>query len=150
MTCWSLTKPTREPSTSILSWVCCKTILRQRADLKVIITSATIDTRKFSAAFDNAPVIEVSGTLFPVTVEYFQPEEKKPSSSGDGETYVEQAVAAVDRILGQSPAGDLLVFMPTAQDIRETCRIITGRRYAGVTVLPLYAQLPAGRPGERF
>ena len=129
-----------------------KTILPRRPDLKVIITSATIDTEKFSAAFAKAPVIEVSGTLYPVTVRYLSSEDGKSGHGGENGpgSYVEQAVAAVDDILAGGEPGDVLVFMPTAQDIRETCRTLSGRRYPSLTVLPLFAQLPADRQESVF
>ena len=129
-----------------------KTILAKRADLKVVITSATIDTRKFSAAFSDAPVIEVSGTLYPVTVEHIAPETGKTGPAGDGapDAYVDQAASAVDGVMRKTATGDILVFMPTARDIRDLCRILTGRKYPAATVLPLYAQLPANRQESVF
>ncbi|MBI5594353.1 MAG: ATP-dependent RNA helicase HrpA [Deltaproteobacteria bacterium] len=118
-----------------------KTLLRKRNDLKLIITSATIDTDKFSKAFDHAPVIEVSGRMYPVEVRYLPP---NPSSDENDEpTPVELAVKAVDRLCRQGPFGDVLIFMPTEQDIRETCELIEGRRLSGITVLPLFARLSA-------
>jgi ATP-dependent helicase HrpA len=90
-----------------------KGLLRKRKDLKLIITSATIDTLKFSKAFDNAPIIEVSGRMFPVEVRYrppTEPEEREKS-------FAELAADAVDELTAEEP-GDMLVFMPTEQDIR--------------------------------
>ncbi|MFH0998819.1 MAG: DUF3418 domain-containing protein [Pseudomonadota bacterium] len=116
-----------------------KTLLRKRSDLKLIITSATIDTDKFSKAFDHAPVIEVSGRMYPVEVRYLPP--NAPSDTDDEPTPVELAVKAVDRLCRQEPPGDVLIFMPTEQDIRETCELIAGRRLQHVTVLPLFARL---------
>ncbi len=129
-----------------------KTILPRRPDLKVVITSATIDTQKFSAAFENAPVIDVSGALYPVTVQYQPPPAKKSSATGDGDaaSCVDLAVAAVERVIADEATGDVLVFMPTARDIRETCRILTGRKHASLTVLPLYAQIPPERQESVF
>ncbi len=116
-----------------------KTLLQNRSDLKLIITSATIDTDKFSKAFDRAPVIEVSGRMYPVEVRYLSP--NAPSNEDDEPTPVELAVKAADRLCSQEPFGDILIFMPTEQDIRETCELIEGRRLQRVTVLPLYARL---------
>ena len=118
-----------------------KTLLRKRKDLKLIITSATIDTDKFSKAFDNAPVIEVSGRMYPVEVRYLPP--NAPSDEDGEPSPVELAVKAVDRLCRQEPFGDVLIFMPTEQDIRETCEMIEGRRLMHVTVLPLFARLSA-------
>ncbi|MBC2715389.1 MAG: ATP-dependent RNA helicase HrpA [Desulfobacteraceae bacterium] len=117
-----------------------RTLLQKRKDLKLIVTSATIDTEKFSKAFDNAPVIEVSGRMFPVEVRYW-----KAGGDDDSEeqTIVDHAVDAVDSIAGQYHAGDILVFMPTEHDIRETCENLEGRKYRHTIILPLYARLSA-------
>jgi ATP-dependent helicase HrpA len=116
-----------------------KTILPRRRDLRVIITSATIDAEKFSKAFGDAPVIEVSGRLYPVEVRY------RPLDAGIGEngetTFVDAAVRAVAEIVGRRDPGDILVFMPTEQDIRDTCELITGRFKEQIAILPLFARL---------
>lgn len=116
-----------------------KTLLVKRSDLKLIITSATIDTDKFSKAFDRAPVIEVSGRMYPVEVRYLPP--NVTSGEDDEQTPVELAVRAVEGLCRHQPFGDVLIFMPTEQDIRETCELIEGRRLRNVTVLPLFARL---------
>lgn len=116
-----------------------KTLVQKRNDLKLIITSATIDTEKFSKAFDNAPVIEVSGRAYPVKVHYWPVEEFDKAE--DEATHVEIAVAAVDRIIRQGPFGDILVFMPTEQDIRDTCELLEDRKLNRVDILPLFARL---------
>jgi ATP-dependent helicase HrpA len=121
-----------------------KNLLRRRRDLKLIITSATIDTQKFSRAFDNAPVIEVSGRMFPVETRYFPLESETDVDQG----YVEAAVRAVDRLQQKSPHGDILIFMPTEQDIRETCDLIEGRHHPGMQVMPLFARL-SGKEQKR-
>ncbi len=118
-----------------------KRLIQKRPDLKLIITSATIDTEKFSKAFFDAPVVDVSGRMYPVDVEYMPPENVFENS--DDFSYVDGAVHAVDRVMKRSPFGDILVFMPTEQDIRETCEILEANRYKGATVLPLYARLAA-------
>jgi ATP-dependent helicase HrpA len=124
-----------------------RTLIRRRRDLRVVITSATIDTAKFSKAFGEAPVIEVSGRTYPVEVRYEPPEETR----GEGElTPVEQAASAVRRIQQERRAGDILVFMPTEQDIREACEIIAGASPPGTLVLPLFARLTAAEQGRVF
>ncbi|NPV05910.1 MAG: ATP-dependent RNA helicase HrpA [Syntrophaceae bacterium] len=115
-----------------------KTLLRRRRDLKVVITSATIDTEKFSAAFGGAPIIEVSGRLYPVEIRY-EPLEEDPEEV----THVEAAVRVVDDLLDGGGGGDILVFMPTEQDIRDACEMLEGRGRRGVKILPLYARLPS-------
>lgn len=123
-------------------------LLKRRDDLHVVITSATLETDKFSAAFGGAPVIEVSGRLYPVEVEY-APATAGGDNDGD-ETYVDMAVQAVENILLRRRPGDALVFMPTEQDILETCERIDARGFPDTTVLPLYARLPAGRQRAVF
>ncbi|MFA6012799.1 MAG: ATP-dependent RNA helicase HrpA, partial [Desulfobacteraceae bacterium] len=113
-------------------------LLEKRRDLKVIITSATIDTRKFSEAFGGAPVIEVSGRTFPVDVIYRPAEDKD-----EEEQYVDRAVAAVEEINRFGPFGDILMFMPTEADIRECCELLNGRSYLHAVVMPLYARMSA-------
>ncbi|MFW5853978.1 MAG: ATP-dependent RNA helicase HrpA [Thermodesulfobacteriota bacterium] len=123
-----------------------KDLVHRRKDLKLIITSATIDTEKFSKAFDDAPIIEVSGRMYPVEVRY-----TAPSSSNEDQTHVDLAVSAMDKLQQESPyGGDVLIFMPTEQDIRETCELLEGRNYTGVTVLPLFARLSAGDQSRVF
>jgi len=125
-----------------------KTLLNRRADLKLIITSATIDTEKFSNAFGNAPVIEVSGRMYPVDVRY-RPPEFAEAQNNDW-THVELAVKAVRQLLKESAAGDILVFMPTEQDIRETCGMLDGLRPKKSHILPLYARLTAAQQARVF
>jgi len=115
-----------------------KNLLRRRKDLKVVITSATIDTEKFSAAFGGAPIVEVSGRLYPVEIRY-----EPPGEDPEEITHVEAAVRVVDGILDEGERGDILVFMPTEQDIRETCDLLEGRDRRDVRILPMYARLPS-------
>lgn len=133
-----------------------KNLLKKRRHLKLIITSATIDTEKFSKAFDHAPVIEVSGRMFPVDVRYVSPETQWMPSPIEGESqeseisHVDMAVHAVDQLQRKSRQGDILVFMPTEQGIRETCEMIEGRGYPDVHVLPLFARLSAAEQSRIF
>jgi ATP-dependent helicase HrpA len=123
-------------------------LLKRRTDLKVLITSATIDTAKFAAAFDNAPVIEVSGRMYPVEVRYWPPAVE--AAEGEEASYVEGAVAAVERLHREGPRGDMLVFMPTEQDIRETCELLEARVLPRTQVMPLYARLSSGEQRRVF
>jgi len=125
-----------------------RNLITKRTDLKLIITSATIDTQKFSKAFHDAPVIEVSGRMYPVEVRYWKKPalDEKPGGKDDTEeeqTLPDLAADAVDTIMGQGRAGDILVFMPTEHDIRETVDTLEGRKYRYTVVLPLYARLSA-------
>ncbi len=111
----------------------------RRPDLKIIITSATIDTEAFSKAFDGAPIIEVSGRVYPVEVIYSPLDEMKGDKAEL--TYIDAAVEAVERVLLESSVGDVLVFMPTERDIRETRDLLEGRRLGRVEVVPLFGRL---------
>jgi len=125
-----------------------KTLLVKRKDLKLIITSATIDTEKFSKAFDNAPVIEVSGRMFPVEVRYLPVDPE--SEESDEKTHVDLAAEAADKIIKESRSGDILIFMPTEQDIRETAEILEGRKHVSVEIMPIFARLPASEQSRVF
>ncbi|MDX2448670.1 MAG: ATP-dependent RNA helicase HrpA, partial [Desulfobacterales bacterium] len=118
-----------------------KTLLHKRKDLKLIITSATIDTLKFSKAFDDAPVIEVSGRTYPVETRYLSPNSIK---EGNGDpSHIDLAVEVVEGLMRESSRGDILVFLPTEQDIRETCDMLVGRKLKHVRIMPLFARLSA-------
>lgn len=123
-----------------------KQLLTKRPDLKIIITSATIDTQKFAQAFGDAPIIEVSGRMYPVETLYMPPD----TDNGEENSHIEQAVAALDQIHQQRPKGDVLIFMPTEQDIRDTCEVIQGRRYANAETIPLFARLSASEQQRVF
>jgi ATP-dependent helicase HrpA len=116
-----------------------KNILKIRDDLHVIITSATIDTEKFSEAFDKAPIIEVSGRVYPVLVRY-EPPNLDSEDQGDG-NYIEGAVQSVDELVKKKERGDILIFMPTEQDIRETCELLHGHLGEDAVILPLFSRL---------
>ncbi|MCP4671707.1 MAG: DEAD/DEAH box helicase, partial [Desulfobacula sp.] len=119
-------------------------LVKKRKNLKLIITSATIDTQKFSKAFDDAPIIEVSGRMFPVETNYMpflNTEESGQSIEDQG--YVEAAADAVNMLISKTRSGDVLVFMPTEQDIGDTMEIIQGHNHPGINVMPLFARLSA-------
>ena len=125
----------------------------KRPELRIVITSATIDTEVFSKAFDDAPIVQVSGRTYPVEVIYAPldslgsdaAEGDEPASRPESLHYVDGAVEAVERILSRdsnSPAsgGDILVFMPAERDIRECCEILEGR-HRNTEVIPLFGRL---------
>jgi ATP-dependent helicase HrpA len=120
----------------------------KRPELRIVITSATIDTSVFSKAFDDAPVIEVSGRTYPVEVVYAPldsfgsdaAEGDEPASGAEALHYIDGAVEAVERILAQSADGDVLVFMPAERDIRETVDLLEGRT-RGCELVPLFGRL---------
>ena len=121
---------------------------RKRPDLKIVITSATIDAETFARAFDDAPVIEVSGRMFPVEVRYW-PLDELLQDRGDY-TYLDAAASAVEEIVRTSRQGDLLVFLPSERDIRETRERLEGRKLRGVEILPLFGRLTAGEQQRVF
>jgi ATP-dependent helicase HrpA len=114
----------------------------KRPELKIIITSATIDPEAFSRAFGGAPVVEVSGRTFPVEVVY-RPLDTFLEEEGEL-TSIEAAAAAAEEIVQQRRPGDILIFMPGERDIRETRDLIEGRRLPHCEVLPLFGRLSGG------
>jgi ATP-dependent helicase HrpA len=119
-------------------------LLPKRGDLKLIITSATIDTEAFSQAFGGAPIIEVSGRLWPVEIRYAPIESHaRPEEQADELNHIEAAVRATEDALIESEAGDVLVFMPTERDIRETRELLEGSLGAGFEVIGLFGRMPA-------
>lgn len=125
-----------------------KGLLARRKDLKLIVTSATIDTEAFSRHFDNAPIIEVSGRLYPVEVRY-QPLDEASEERGEI-SFVDAAVQAVERILHETHSGDVLIFMPGERDIRETSDQLEGRFNGRAEIIPLFGRLSSGEQERVF
>ncbi|MEY4385745.1 MAG: ATP-dependent helicase HrpB [Verrucomicrobiota bacterium] len=119
-----------------------KGLLARRNDLKLIVTSATIDTQLFSRHFGNAPIIEVSGRLFPVEVQYQAPVAES-EEQGDV-SYVDAAIQAAERVLYESSFGDVLIFLPGERDIREVGDQLTGRFAGDAEIIPLFGRLSSG------
>ncbi len=124
-----------------------KGLVDRRNDLKVIITSATIDNEAFVRAF-RAPLVEVSGRMFPVEVRYGSLED--PAEEEQELDYIDAALKAIEEVLIESDSGDLLVFMPGERDIRETRDLIQGRRWGGVETIPLFGRLTAAEQQRVF
>nr|WP_320013242.1 ATP-dependent RNA helicase HrpA [uncultured Desulfobulbus sp.] len=122
-----------------------KNLLPARPDLKLIISSATIDTEKFSKHFDTAPVISVSGRTYPITTEYFEPE----TEDEDERSYVDQAIMAVEDLATRPQGGDILVFMPTERDINDTLDGLKSLSDSHL-LLPLFGRLPAADQRKIF
>ena len=129
-----------------------KELLRRRppGDLRVLITSATIDTAAFSEAFGGAPVVEVSGRLFPVEIRYQPVGSASVEEEIEDETHVEAAVRAAEEALIESDTGDVLVFMPTERDIRETLDFLENRLGRGTELVGLYGRMPAAEQTRVF
>src|SRR5258706_237636 len=122
-------------------------LIVERQDLKVVVTSATIDAERFSRHFGGAPVIEVSGRLYPVEVRYRPVGGDSEDTTRDEE---EQALAgAVDELLHEGE-GDVLVFLPGEREIRDAGETLRKKGPRGVEILPLYARLPAAEPDRIF
>ena len=135
-----------------------KTLLPRRPDLKLIITSATIDLERFSQHFDSAPIVEVSGRTYPVDTWY------RPLSAEvdeDGERLVDDLsvdqgilqaldeIEAHERSVGQRP-GDVLVFLPGEREIRDCAEVLRKAQLRFTEVLPLYARLTPAEQQKIF
>ncbi|WP_235022859.1 ATP-dependent RNA helicase HrpA [Amycolatopsis alkalitolerans] len=118
-----------------------KQLLPRRPELKVIITSATIDPERFAEHFGNAPIVEVSGRTYPVEVRY-RPivDPDQPDEDRDQVTAISDAV---DELCGEGP-GDILVFLSGEREIRDTADALSKRDLRNTEILPLYARLSAG------
>jgi ATP-dependent helicase HrpA len=115
-----------------------KQLLPRRRDLKLIVTSATLDAERFARHFDGAPVIEVSGRLYPVEVRY-----RPPQRDEAGEIDLDEAlVDAVDEC-ARAGAGDVLVFLPGEREIREAAEALRKHHPPHTEILPLYGRLSA-------
>ena len=114
-----------------------KQLLPRCPELKVIITSATIDTERFAAHFDDAPIIEVSGRSWPVEVRY-RPLVDEPGEDAD---LLAGIGDAVDELTRTDPMGDVLVFLPGERDIRDAQEYLAGRKPRHTEILPLYGRL---------
>ncbi|QLB16141.1 ATP-dependent RNA helicase HrpA [Mannheimia varigena] len=113
-----------------------KQILHKRPDLKVIITSATIDVERFSKHFNNAPIIEVSGRTFPVEVRY------RPIVEEEDQDQLQGILNAVDELQAEG-RGDILIFMNGEREIRDTADALQKQELRFTEILPLYARLSA-------
>ena len=124
-----------------------KRLLPRRPDLKLIITSATIDPERFSRHFDQAPILEVSGRTYPVAIRY------RPLLAADEDERdrdLQQAILdAVDEVWREGP-GDILIFLSGEREIRETAESLRKHHPPNTEVLPLYARLSAAEQNRVF
>ena len=121
-----------------------KKLIQKRADLKLIITSATIDVDRFSKYFSDAPKVEVSGKMFPVEVKYRSIEPNLKSETSD----IELILDVLDEIW-QKPKGDVLIFLPGEREIRELAEIIKNRR-RNFEVCLLFSRLSSSEQDKIF
>ncbi|GAA0707520.1 ATP-dependent RNA helicase HrpA [Dokdonella soli] len=140
-----------------------KRLLAKRGDLKLIVTSATIDTSRFAKHFGDAPVVEVEGRTYPVEVRWrkwgqshFSGEDagatdsRKRRNDSDPISLAEQIVATTDEITQEDPRGDVLVFLPGEREIRDAHLALSRRKYRETEVLALYARLSATEQDRVF
>src|SRR5690606_8674035 len=147
-----------------------KGLVARRPDLKLVITSATIDTERFARHFGDAPVVAVEGRSYPVEVRWRPPGEEKGGQEQGGQVRfsgqsqsgadsrlpksepdplsrvsdpIQGIVAAVDEITREDPQGDVLVFLPGEREIRDAHAALERRKYRATEVIPLYARLSA-------
>lgn len=121
-----------------------KQLLPKRPDLKVIITSATIDPERFSKHFNDAPIISVSGRTYPVEIRY-----RSVDEDNDAQDLGENIVAAVNELRKEKP-GDILVFLSGERDIRETEKLLQKQQWRGIEIVPLFARLSAAEQNRIF
>ncbi|BAZ95156.1 ATP-dependent helicase HrpA [Thiohalobacter thiocyanaticus] len=124
-----------------------KRLLPQRPELKVIITSATIDPERFSRHFDDAPIIEVSGRTYPVELRYrpLRGEDEDSRERDRGEAILD----AVDELARAGP-GDILVFLPGERDIRDAAERLRKHHPPQTEILPLYGRLSVQQQQQVF
>jgi ATP-dependent helicase HrpA len=134
-----------------------KRVLPKRPDLKVIVTSATIDPESFAAHFADragrpAPIVEVSGRTYPVEIRYRPPAGSAAGAGGDGTDDVDGITTAL-RELDREPAGDVLVFLPGEAEIRDATDAVRGmyaKDASPTEVLPLYGRLSSAEQHRVF
>lgn len=125
-----------------------RTLLERRRDLKVVITSATIDAERFSRHFGGAPVVEVSGRLYPVEIRY-----RPVGGDAEDTTREEEENAlgeAVQALLGEGGEGDVLVFLPGEREIRDAAEVLRKRALRNTEILPLYGRLSSAEQDRVF
>ncbi len=133
-----------------------KQLLPKRPDLKLIITSATIDLQRFSSHFSDAPIIEVSGRTYPVAVHYLPPEAvlgEEDERTLDQPTHILRAVRHIEqqeRQAGRTSLGDILVFLSGEREIREAAEALRRAQLRNTDVLPLYARLSNAEQNRIF
>ena len=123
----------------LLGWI--RQLLPQRPDLKLIITSATLDPERLSRHFGGCPILQVEGRTYPVETRY-----RPPDPDGDLDATVADAV---DECWQGGPRGDVLVFLPGEREINDLARSLPGR-FPRAEVLPLYSRLPAAQQDRVF
>ncbi|BBP43701.1 ATP-dependent RNA helicase HrpA [Thiosulfativibrio zosterae] len=128
-----------------------KQLLPKRPDLKLIITSATIDTQRFSQHFDNAPIVEISGRTYPVEVRYRPLSQFEDDEGNVFEQDIATGIAhALDELALEDPFGDVLVFQIGERDIKETAEVLKKHKLPNTEIIPLYARLSLAEQNKVF
>ncbi len=123
-----------------------KRLLAKRRELKVIVSSATLDTERFSEFFSGAPIVEVSGRGYPIEVRYREPTRALDAPDAD----LDEALRdAVQEVLADGP-GDVLVFFSGEREIRDAAHMLRTMKLDDVEVLPLFARLPFAQQQRVF
>ncbi len=135
-----------------------KTLVEKRTDLRVVITSATIDAERFSKHFNDAPVIEVSGRTYPVEIRWRPIEREEPATPAKGERekkdkdapdQIAAILDATDELARVGP-GDILVFLPGEREIRDTAEALRKHHPPGTEILPLFSRLSVAEQDAIF
>jgi len=133
-----------------------QTLVQKRNDLRVVITSATIDAERFSKHFNNAPVIEVSGRTYPVEIRWRPVEREEPAAPAkpekkdkDAPDIVAAILDATDELARLGP-GDILVFLPGEREIRDTAEALRKHHPPGTEILPLFSRLSVAEQDAIF
>ncbi len=135
-----------------------KTLVEKRADLRVVITSATIDAERFSKHFNDAPVIEVSGRTYPVEIRWRPIEREEPATPAkverekkdkDAPDQIAAILDATDELARVGP-GDILVFLPGEREIRDTAEALRKHHPPGTEILPLFSRLSVAEQDAIF
>ncbi len=143
-----------------------KRLATKRPELKIIVTSATIDTARFSEHFDGAPVVEVEGRAHPVELRWRPVDVSVGAASAATEAALrpkplpqrqnlqqgsaEHIVSVLDEITADDPRGDVLIFLPGEREIRDAHLLLSRRQYRETEIMPLYARLSAGDQDRVF
>ena len=130
-----------------------KQLALKRPELKIIVTSATIDTARFSEHFDSAPVVEVEGRAYPVELRWRSLDEvaaRQGRNKDMQQGSAEHIAAVLDEISHDDPRGDVLIFLPGEREIRDAHLLLSRRQYRETEIMPLYARLSAGDQDRVF
>jgi ATP-dependent helicase HrpA len=130
-----------------------KRLAVKRPELKIIVTSATIDTARFAEHFGGAPVVEVEGRAYPVELRWRSLDEiaaRQGRSRDMQQGSAEHIAAALDEITHDDPRGDVLIFLPGEREIRDAHQLLSRQQYRETEIMPLYARLSAGDQDRVF